>query len=366
MTASEVLWSAPGAVPVTSGPSLAEWLDEQTFDVLLHDPGACRAVPGAMPVRIGEDGEHLRIARQIRGARHIMVLGGGSAIDLVKLAAVVAGGGRLRWSEAGRSGLALVGAGPGPRPAVAAVPTTFGTGAEVSSVARARLPDGRSRLVWSPLLRPRQALLDPGLLVPLAPPARGSGTLELLLRLIGPLLGPRPLHLTAEAWTLGLAERVLEAGDAALSRTRPDTAALRRLGALSAVSQQCWPLVGRSPFAFLLWYLADTAAVVGGVPKMAAMARLAPYYAALVVSGRSVSAWGDAGRARRVARALFGTGTACGVEDAMRSLYRRWQVPVADRLAPAEELAREALLSWPRALDGLGRRELAEFYGRCP
>ena len=96
------------------------------------------------------------------GARLVIGLGGGSALDTAKLAACCAASG---LSAAAYALCAT------PLPAnhlpVIAVPTTAGTGSEVTSISVFADADGMKVWAWGPELKPSLAILDPQLSVPL-------------------------------------------------------------------------------------------------------------------------------------------------------------------------------------------------------
>ncbi|NRA28711.1 MAG: iron-containing alcohol dehydrogenase [Parvularculaceae bacterium] len=91
------------------------------------------------------------------GATGILGFGGGSSLDVAKLAALLAGSGEDIDDAWG------VGNAKGPRLPLAAIPTTAGTGSEVTPVAIVTLPDDEKRGVSSPVLIPDAAILDPDL-----------------------------------------------------------------------------------------------------------------------------------------------------------------------------------------------------------
>ena len=99
---------------------------------------------------------------QSAGARLVIGLGGGSALDTAKLAACCAASG---LSAAAYALCAT------PLPAdhlpVIAVPTTAGTGSEVTSISVFADADGMKVWAWGPELKPSLAILDPQLSVPL-------------------------------------------------------------------------------------------------------------------------------------------------------------------------------------------------------
>ena len=92
------------------------------------------------------------------GALLIVGLGDGSALDLAKLAAALAPGDSPAEAYA-LAARAL----PGDPLPVICIPTTAGTGAEVTRTAVFANRDGRKLWAWGDALRPRLALLDPKL-----------------------------------------------------------------------------------------------------------------------------------------------------------------------------------------------------------
>lgn len=98
-----------------------------------------------------------------RGATGVIGFGGGSPMDVAKLAALLLGSGEDLDAAWG------VGAAKGPRLPLVLVPTTAGTGSEVTPVAIITLEDGEKRGVVSPVILPDLALLDPDLTLGLPP-----------------------------------------------------------------------------------------------------------------------------------------------------------------------------------------------------
>ncbi|MBX2853874.1 MAG: iron-containing alcohol dehydrogenase [Rhodobacteraceae bacterium] len=103
------------------------------------------------------------IARAI-GARAVVAMGGGAALDAGKLAACVAA------DEAPARGYALGAAPlPSPRLGLICIPTTAGTGSEVTRTAVISTEDGAKLWYWGEALQPDLALLDPLLTLSLPP-----------------------------------------------------------------------------------------------------------------------------------------------------------------------------------------------------
>ena len=115
------------------------------------------------------------------GADGVLGVGGGSALDSAKVAALVAThGGTLRdWINAPLGGARVP---PGPLMPVVAIPTTSGTGSEVTAVAVLDLPSDKVKTgIAHPFLRPRIALCDPELTVGLPAPITAASGIDALL-----------------------------------------------------------------------------------------------------------------------------------------------------------------------------------------
>jgi alcohol dehydrogenase class IV len=117
------------------------------------------------------------LAREV-GAKVVVALGGGSALDAGKLAAAVA-----RGAPADAYALARRPLPADPLPVIA-VPTTAGTGAEVTRTAVFSDRSGRKVWAWGEGLRPRLALLDPMLTVSLPPAITAMSALDALVHAI--------------------------------------------------------------------------------------------------------------------------------------------------------------------------------------
>ena len=131
--------------------------------------------------------EATRIARA-EGCDLVIALGGGSVIDAGKAVAGMIGnpGGVLDYLE-------LVGGGkplPGPGAPFVAVPTTAGTGAEVTRNAVLDVPEhGVKASLRSPHLLARLAVVDPELTLSLPPHVTASTGMDALTQLIEPFVG---------------------------------------------------------------------------------------------------------------------------------------------------------------------------------
>lgn len=129
-------------------------------------------------------------AYHAHGADGLIGLGGGSPLDLAKAVALLAthGGGALAPFAVIEGGLARITARCAP---VVAIPTTAGTGSEVSRGALIVLEDGRKVSIGSPHLIPRAAICDPDLTRGL-PPVLTAGTgMDALAHCVETLCSPR-------------------------------------------------------------------------------------------------------------------------------------------------------------------------------
>ena len=138
--------------------------------------------------------EAVAVARA-QGADVIAAIGGGSVIDTGKAVAMLLanGGDPLDYLEVVGSGRAIT------RPAVpcVAVPTTAGTGAEVTANAVLAVPSHRVKAsLRSPLMIPRVALVDPLLTVSCPPPVTAASGLDALTQCLEPFVSVQATPLT--------------------------------------------------------------------------------------------------------------------------------------------------------------------------
>jgi alcohol dehydrogenase class IV len=127
---------------------------------------------------------------QNRGCDVVISIGGGSAIDAGKaIAAMVTNGGEpLEFLEVVGKGRAITAP---PLPFIA-VPTTAGTGAEVTrNAVLGSVEHGVKASLRSPLMLPRVALVDPELTYELPPAITASTGLDALTQLIEPYVSAR-------------------------------------------------------------------------------------------------------------------------------------------------------------------------------
>jgi alcohol dehydrogenase class IV len=246
------------------------------------------------------------VARE-HGADVIAAIGGGSVIDTGKAVAMLLGNGGdpLDYLEVVGAGQAIT------RPAVpcVAVPTTAGTGAEVTANAVLAVPSHRIKAsLRSPLMIPRVALVDPLLTVSSPPPVTAASGLDALTQCLEPFVSVQATPLTD-----GLAREGLRRAGTGLRAAYADGEDL----AARADMAVCSLLGGMALANAKLGAVHGLAGVIGGtadVPHgVACAALLVPVIEANVqalrsagVPGSGPSADGVLGRYAEAARLLTG------------------------------------------------------------
>ncbi|HWM98299.1 MAG TPA: iron-containing alcohol dehydrogenase [Streptosporangiaceae bacterium] len=155
-------------------------------------PAAVFPVAGEPTAELARAG--VAAARE-HGADVVAAIGGGSVIDLGKAAAMLLanGGDPLDYLEVVGSGRKIT----QPSAPCVAVPTTAGTGAEVTANAVLAVPGHRLKAsLRSPLMIPRVALVDPELTVSCPPPVTAASGLDALTQCLEPFVSVRATPLT--------------------------------------------------------------------------------------------------------------------------------------------------------------------------
>ena len=290
-------------------------------------------------------------ARQ-HGADVIAAIGGGSVIDTGKAVAILLGNGGdpLDYLEVVGSGRDIT------RPAVpcVAVPTTAGTGAEVTANAVLAVPSHRVKAsLRSPLMIPRVALVDPLLTVSCPPSVTAASGLDALTQCLEPFVSVQATPLTD-----GLAREGLRRAGTGLRTAYADGADV----AARADMAMCSLLGGMALANAKLGAVHGLAGVIGGtadVPHgIACAALLVPVIEANVRTLRSGGvqeagppALGALDRYTEAARLLTGH-PAASIEDGLawiRETLTLLRVPglATFGLEPqhADEMAAKALVS---------------------
>jgi alcohol dehydrogenase class IV len=285
--------------------------DPERHAGLLADLGGSAAVfPVAAEPTVELARAAVAAAREHR-AEAIAAIGGGSVIDTGKTVAMLLGNGGdpLDYLEVVGSGRAIT------QPAVpcVAVPTTAGTGAEVTANAVLAVPSHRVKAsLRSPLMIPRVALVDPLLTVSCPPPVTAASGLDALTQCLEPFVSVQATPLTD-----GLAREGLRRAGAGLRAAYADGGDL----AARADMATCSLLGGMALANAKLGAVHGLAGVVGGtadVPHgLACAALLAPVIEANLRAARSsASRLGVLDRYTEAARLLTGHPGA-SVEDGL-------------------------------------------------
>src|SRR2546421_15234 len=219
-------------------------------------PAAVFPVAGEPTAELARAG--VAAARE-HGADVVAAIGGGSVIDLGKAAAMLLanGGDPLDYLEVVGSGQKIT------RPAApcVAVPTTAGTGAEVTANAVLAVPEHRLKAsLRSPLMIPRVALVDPQLTASCPPPVTAASGLDALTQCLEPFVSVRATPLTD-----GLAREGLRRAAGGLRSAPPGSRALDRY---AEAAQLLTGKPGASVEDGLAW-IGETLTLLG-VPGLAA------------------------------------------------------------------------------------------------
>ncbi len=283
----------------------------------------------------------------------LLAVGGGSVLDLAKLATTDPAAVARARRRTGSAGFVAMPAGTRRTVPLLALPTTIGTGAEVSAVACVDDAHGHRSLVHCPRFRPDLAILDP--LATRSLPMRlvREGALEALLRVAGPEIASPSVMPMARMEAHDLARRLAQALDAC--RDGAGDALRLALAQLSGATHRGWALVGRSPYPSPLWFVANELSMVLRVSKMAATALLLPPWLQRVADGDA--RWGHRERLADLWNVLAGAQPE-DVAGPARDQLVRWRLrPAITRPAGdvALDAARRAVSRWGGRLPMLGR-----------
>jgi alcohol dehydrogenase class IV len=147
------------------------------------------------------------------GAQGIVGLGGGSSLDVAKLVALLAPGNERLADAWG------VGNAKGPRLPLVLVPTTAGTGSEVTPVAIVTTGENEKQGVVSPVILPDVALLDPDLTLGLPAHVTAATGIDAMVHAIEAWASASPNN---NPISRGLAAQALRLMGAALERAVSD------------------------------------------------------------------------------------------------------------------------------------------------
>lgn len=267
------------------------WLHSSIAAAVRSSLEAAQSAPHVVARDFGaSDDEFLAaVTRRLRDVPGgiVLGLGGGSVLDIARLAALAAddpdfAGVLASWRTG--SSLPAVLMWPAGRDAgcdCVCIPTTFGTAAEVSPVAVLRRGQATT-LVVSPALRAHAAVLDTSAGATLGAGAARAGLLEPMSRVLVPAVAGGPLELQDRVGR-ALFETLIHLG-------RPGArleAGWRLAAALtSAQTHTAFLSLGRSPFGHALWPCATELMAATGASKPMVLSWLLPAWAQGLVSGQ--------------------------------------------------------------------------------
>lgn len=332
----------------------AAWAGWDTERVVLTGPGDLTSVTA--------------LAERLADSALVVAVGGGSLLDQAKLAVLLRSDPdvRDRLAVRHRSGLVLLSASSVPRVPLVSVPTTVGTGSELSGAVCLATPTGK-RLVLGNGLQPEVAVYDPVATRTLPSELLAEGVLEVFFRLSGMYAGGlRELPVEdAFARTLlgllvGLGDRVAAARAAG---AQPDDSLRLEIAKLSGLSHQQWLNLGREPAACKGWYLANELSTALGVRKMTAAAALLPPLWRRIADGDT--RWGSASRLAGLWRSVADGRSVPTPQDPVEgitALLDDWYVDRALDAPPERtaEVARATMRAWGDGLPTLGTLTLPD------
>ncbi len=302
----------------------------------------------------------LELADRLAVARVVVGVGGGALLDQAKLATLLCGNQHAYLTVPQRSGIVILPLELSRPVPLIAVPTTLGTGSEVSTVACLQYPDGK-RLIATQALRPEAAVLDPVATETLPAELVLEGVLEVLSRIASPYVADHRDLPTEDALAEVVAERVMRVGHQAHATRvagRPLDGELRlEIAKLSGISHGEWICRAGDPYAVKGWLLANELSATLGIRKMTAVAALFPHLWRAVSDGDA--RLGSAERLTRIWSRLRTCGQRAMPQEpatGIAALIDEWRV---DRriVATPEQLdsvARRTTRAWGAGLPMLG------------
>ncbi|WP_192498598.1 iron-containing alcohol dehydrogenase [Ornithinimicrobium pratense] len=246
-------------------------------------------------------------------ARVVVAVGGGTVMDLARVAALAAADRSLAgpdgWPGEGLRGRAATSVTQA-APAVVAVPSTVGTGAEVSSLAVVAEAGRTLRAVLAdPGLHPRAAVLDVEMLRSLPRQLVRDGLLETAARALGPALADDGAHPAADEFAAVFVRRAMalsaKVGGGRAGTVLPDRV-LAEAAWLATSSATQLASVGRTVSDSPLWLLQHAVTGSSGQPKAAALRALLPVLLERVTQQEDVGPLVTPGRSATLASLITG------------------------------------------------------------
>lgn len=307
------------------------------------------------------------LADRLRASELVVAVGGGTLLDRAKLAVLLAGDPAVldRLCVRHRSGLVLLSAASDPGIPLVTVPTTVGTGSELSGAVCLGTAQGK-RLVLGNGLQPEVAVLDPVATRTLPVDLLAEGVLEVFFRVAGMFAGDHQELPTEDTFALALLDRLVRVGgeleEARRTGAAPGDRLRLEIAKLSGTSHNPWLNLGRDPCACKGWYLANELSTGLGLRKMTAAAALLPPL------WRRITApdprWGSARRLERLWQVVRSARPALPADpaDGVDALMDAWRIErgITATSGRIDEIARSTTLAWGDGLPTLGALTLAD------
>lgn len=309
-----------------------------------------------------------KLAQRLEDSDLLVAVGGGSVIDQAKLAVCLLEDHETyaRLAVPQRSGMVTLPGRARRGSRLVAVPTTVGTGTELSAVACMDTDRGK-RLIISEMLRPDVAVIDAEATATLPVELLAEGVLEALFRVVSPYIGDHQDLPTEDALAETIAERLVllghEVRDARRTGHHPVARLRGEIAKLSGLSHAGWLVLGRHPYAVKGWLIANELSWALKVRKMTAVAALLPHLWRNILRGDT--RWGSRRRLDRMWARLRETAPDVlpgDPEQGIAALLDFWGIDRriaadADRL---EIVAGRTARSWGAGLPMLGELTAAD------
>lgn len=282
-----------------------------------------------------------------------VALGGGSIMDVVRLAALAITDPSTNSWRSSHDGPVFL-----PTRAVnptVCIPSTLGTGSEVSPIAVLASACGTAMVV-SPGLRSAAAIIDPAVTGTLPVAALGAALVEPWSRVCVPAIAGDRLSFQ-DGFAAGLGATILALGDEIGSgKSSPGVDWLRSVAMASMQTHLGLLTIGRPPGGHVLWPLATEVTRATGLPKANALAALIPAWLKCLAAQSIGPEWGSTDRVVQII-GLGPVEAAERLESWLRTLFLPTRLPEVDVEAIASRVATPWQLSG-LFLPGVGRADI--------
>ncbi|MCY6382451.1 iron-containing alcohol dehydrogenase [Hoeflea prorocentri] len=257
------------------------------------------------------------------GSQGIIGLGGGSSLDVAKLAALLAPGNETLKDAYG------VGNAKGPRLPLVLVPTTSGTGSEVTPISIVTTGTNEKMGVVSPVIIPDIALLDPELTLGLPPHITAATGIDAMVHAIEAYASASANNNPISRM---LAEKALELMGAALLTAVKDGSDIETRSAMLLGSMLAGQAFSNSPVAavhalayplgghFHIPHGLSNALVLPHVLRFNCETNPEPYAAIAPFAFPKLAEIGEQGRALAFCDELQKLSQACGLQQSLREM----------------------------------------------